>query len=69
MPVASKKGRTISTDSVSLNRAAKALGESRQTVLERAVARDFVAEKVAGRTVIARKSLNRLLVRLGRPTV
>lgn len=54
---------------ISLYAAAKASGENRQSLLHRAIAKELEARQVAGRTVITRKSLNRLLIRLGRPKV
>jgi hypothetical protein len=61
MPVARKKPHPKTDEWVSLQRAAQELGEVRQTVLARAVAGELDGKAVAGRTVISRKSLNRLL--------
>lgn len=63
------KPKTKTDADVSLNAAAKAAGENRQTLLQRAVAGEIEARRVAGRTVVSRKSLNRLLVRLGRDPI
>lgn len=46
---------------ISLSEAARQLGETRQTVLTRAVAGDIVAQHIAGRTVVTRASVLRVL--------
>ena len=46
---------------MSLGEAARLLGEARQTVLKRTVKGELVAEYVAGRTVISRESVDRIL--------
>lgn len=46
---------------VSLKAAAAMLGMSRQTVLTLALKGDIVAQHIAGRTVVTRESVDRLL--------
>lgn len=46
---------------ISLVEAARLLGESRQTVLSRAVKGEVVAQHIAGRTVVSRESVERVL--------
>lgn len=46
-------------DLISLGEAARLLGESRQTVLARAVKGEIEAQHIAGRTVVSRGSIER----------
>jgi hypothetical protein len=48
-------------DWVSLGDAARMLGESRQGVLTRAVKGEVIAKHIAGRTVVTRQSVERVL--------
>lgn len=59
--VAARKKLKTDDKWMSLVEAARTLGESRQTVLMRAVKGDLEAEHIAGRTVVSRRSIERLI--------
>lgn len=65
MPTASKSGNRSAPDLdsewVSVGEAARLLNESRHSVLTRAVKGEVVARNVAGRTIVARESVARLI--------
>jgi hypothetical protein len=60
MPVSRKTRKTLDPW-MSLVEAAKALGETRQTVLTRAIKGEVEAKHIAGRTVVSRESVARAL--------
>jgi hypothetical protein len=60
MPV-TRKTRKPLDPWMSLVEAAKALGETRQTVLTRAIKGEVEAKHIAGRTVVSRESVARAL--------
>lgn len=57
---AARKTKAIADPWMSLVQAAKALGETRQTVLTRAIKGEVEAKFIAGRTVVSRESVRRL---------
>lgn len=61
MTTARKPEPVADEDWISLVEAARILGESRQTVLARAVKGELVAKHVAGRTVVSRQSVDRCM--------
>lgn len=54
-------GATLDGEWVGLVVAARELGENRQSVLVRAIKGDLEAKHVAGRTIVSRASLDRVL--------
>lgn len=58
---AKKGGSALDAEWVGLVVAARELGENRQSVLVRAIKGDLEAKHVAGRTIVSRASLDRVL--------